>query len=95
MRLNIFKRRRNVILDAQAKVEVAEGKVREAFIMFHQAQDAIDESNAELLKAAEEAQKDQEIYETKAQQKAQLKQKALDNVEANKKLSEKLADFLV
>ena len=93
--LRIFRRKSKIVLDAQAKVEAAKGKVNEAFIMFSQANDAIQEANKELLNAAEEAEKDQKSYEAKAYSKAQLKEKALMAVKANNKLSEKLQDFLI
>lgn len=93
--LKIFRRNsKKMLVSAEARVELARGKVGEAFVMFQQAQDAIDESNNELLQAATEAAANEESFKDKARSEEKIKQRALVEIETNKKLSEQLKPFL-
>lgn len=89
------KKKHKLKLTADGKHEVAKTKVTEAFIMFQQAQDALDEANALHNEAAEIAQYEEEQLEIQLLEKRKLKQKALTEIHLNEKLSKKLQDFLV
>lgn len=93
--MKLFKRRKKKVdLGTKEHVEIAKQKVNDAFIMFHQAQDAIDESNAKLYLASIKAENEIESLNAQKSNAEKVKQEALDTIEANKKLSEQLKPFL-
>ena len=89
-----FKRRRKIELDTHGKIEAAQNKVNEAFIMFQQAHDSLEEANKELKATVE--QSDSKVISLNAQLSTEqaARQKALDQHEANEKLKEQLKPFL-
>lgn len=76
-------------------IEKAQNKVNEAFGMFQQAHDAIEEANFKHELAKEEAVKETESLKSQLANKERTVQKADDEIAANKKLQERLKDFLV
>lgn len=93
--LKLFRRKKKKgLLDPEARVEFARGKVNEAFNMFHQAQASINESDAELRLAAEHAEQNEKIFKEQAKNEERIKQKALMELELNEKLSKQLEPFL-
>lgn len=90
----IFRKGKKISLSATARVELARNKVNEAFIMFQQAQDAIDESNVELNKAVSLAEQNEWSYVEKANAERKVKEKAIEELHLNNKLSQQLQPFL-
>lgn len=92
--LKFFKRNKPVSLSSQAKLEAASTKVTEAFIMFQQADDSIKEADKEIHAFLEENKKEIASLDAQRENKIKLNNRAMDELQANKRLSEKLADFI-
>lgn len=90
----IFRRGKKISLSATARVELARNKVTEAFIMFQQAQDAIEESNFELNQAVTMAEQNEIDFLNKANYEKSIKEKAIEELHLNNKLSQQLHPFL-
>jgi hypothetical protein len=92
--LKFFKRRNEIVLSPEARAKAAQGKVNEAFIMFKQADDTLDEVLRELSEASVEYDKNIASLENKLIVEKQQKQSILDNIEVNKKLRQNLSPFV-
>lgn len=78
----------------QEKFQEAEQKVQDAFIMFSQAHDAVDEADKMIIESKEENEK---ILQSLKAQVVNVENdivRAEDNLQANKALKERLLDFI-
>ena len=89
-----FRKRKEEIATPEMQIMDAQTQVNNAFIMFQQAQDSIDEANKKLDCACKEFDKEIESLRSKLEQKEASRQRALDEMKANNGLSEKIAPFV-
>lgn len=92
--MKFLRRKRKPNLSPEARFEVAKGKVNEAFIMFHQANDAVVEANKELNEAISETNKKIASLSNSLNTEEQRKQSMLSEIEANNKLALQLEPFI-
>lgn len=92
--VKIFRRKKKINLDTHARIEAASLKVNNAFIMFQQAHDALDESNAELNEALTESQKKINSLQGQLENEKAAMAKAVDQQNANEALKNQLKPFL-
>lgn len=92
--MGLFKRKKKIQLDTQAQIDIAKDKVNEAFIMFQQAHDTVDEANDKLAITIDESNLKIASLTSQLENEQSVKQKAIDQYETNQVLKQQLKPFL-
>jgi hypothetical protein len=90
----LFKRKKKMNLDTNSLAEAAQNKVSEAFIMFKQAHDAVEEAQQELTNAFQESYRKIDSLKGQLKNEEIARQKVADQFDANQKLKEQLKPFI-
>jgi hypothetical protein len=87
-------RKKKIDLDTNALTDAAQGKVSEAFIMFQQAHDALDEAQDQLTEIYLESAKKIDSLKAQLENEKNALQKVKDHVNVNEKLKEQIKPFI-
>jgi chromosome segregation ATPase len=92
--MGLFTKNKQIIIDAQERIEAAKGRIDEAFLTFSMLKNEIETANEEIMVAQIELENEVKALQAKMDDKKRLIESAQANIEANKALASKLDDFI-
>lgn len=91
----MFKKKNKVVTISTAeKTELAKQKINEAYILFQEAHDSLNQANEKLKEISDESSKKLMILSSQIEDETIARQNVLDHISANNKLKEQLKPFI-